>query len=56
MSTITSLNLFDKIMLKTGEIAYIVEVLGNSYVCDIERQNGIDTDFVYPNDIAKVLS
>lgn len=56
----TNLKLFDKIMLKTGEIAYIVEVLHapgkpTAYICDIESQNGTDTDFVYSNDIAKVI-
>ncbi len=49
------LKLFDKVLLKTGETAYIVDVLEHSYVCDIERTSGTDTDFVDPDDIAKVL-
>lgn len=49
------LKLFDKIMLKTGETAYIVDVLEHSYVCDIERASGTDTDFVDPDEIAKLL-
>lgn len=51
----TNLKLFDKILLKTGEIAYIVEVFPNSYICDIDKASGTDTDIVYPNEIAKVL-
>lgn len=51
----TELKLFDKILLKTGEIAYIVEVFPNSYVCDIDKATGTDTDFVYPDEIECVL-
>lgn len=56
----TNLKLFDKIMLKTGEIAYIVEVLHapgkpTAYICDIERSSGTDTDFVAADDILKSL-
>ena len=51
----TNLKLFDKVKLKTGEVAYIVDVLDHSYVFDIERTSGIDTDFVYPNEIAEVI-
>ncbi len=49
------LKLFDKVLLKTGEVAYIVEVLKHTYVCDIEKASGTDTEFVDPDDIAKVL-
>ncbi len=49
------LELFDKILLKTGEIAYIVDILGDTYVCDIEKVSGTDTDFVEADEIAKVL-
>ncbi len=52
---IIMLKLFDKVLLKTGETAYIVDVLEHSYVCDIEKASGTDTDFVDPDDIAKVL-
>ena len=51
----TNLKLFDKILLKTGETAYIVDILPNSYVCDIDKATGTDTDFVYPNEIERVL-
>lgn len=51
----TSLKLFDKILLKTGETAYIVDVLTRGYVCDIEKTTGTDTDFVSPDEIEKVL-
>ncbi|MCM1165350.1 MAG: hypothetical protein NC299_12265 [Lachnospiraceae bacterium] len=49
------LKLFDKILLKTGETAYIVDVLTRGYICDIEKANGTDTDFVAPDDIEKLL-
>lgn len=54
------LKLFDKIELKTGEVAYVVEVLSApdkplKYICDIERASGTDTDFVSPDEIARLL-
>ncbi len=51
----TELKLFDKILLKTGETAYIVDALPHSYVCDIDKAAGTDTDFVYPDEIERVL-
>lgn len=49
------LKLFDKILLKTGETAFIVDILSHGYVCDIKRDSDTDTDFVDPDEIAKVL-
>lgn len=49
------LKLFDKILLKTGETAYIVDVLTRGYVCDIEKDSGTDTDYVDPDEIEKLL-
>lgn len=52
-----SIKMFDKVLLKTGEVAYVVEIFSNptSYICDIQRAGGEDTDFVYPDEIAKVF-
>lgn len=44
---------YDKVKLKTGEIATITEVFLNpdSYVADIEKPTGTETDFIYPEQI-----
>lgn len=44
---------YDKIKLKTGEIATITEVFSNpdSYVADIEKATGTETEFIYPEQI-----
>ena len=44
---------YNKVVLKTGEVAVIVEVLGNgvSYVADIEKESGTDTEFIDLSDI-----
>lgn len=51
------IKLYDKVKLDTGEIAYIVEILGNgkAFVADIERDNDTDTDFIYPSQIISVI-
>lgn len=52
------LKLFDKVLLKTGETAYIVEVYnsGEAYEMDIDKQDGsIKTDTVWPDQIQKKL-
>ncbi len=50
---------FDKVLLKTGDTAYIVDVLkaGVAYVVDVDKIDGdIETTIVEQNDIEKVLS
>ena len=50
--------LYDKVVLKTGETAYIVEIyeLGVAYEADIDRANGdTETDTIYQADIAQVV-
>ena len=39
---------YDKVILKTGESATIVEVFGNEkvFIADIERNEDIDTEYV----------
>ncbi|MBU5306052.1 MULTISPECIES: hypothetical protein [Eubacterium] len=50
--------LFGEIQLKTGEQAFIVDILkpGKSYIADIEGPDGTYTDFVHPEDIAAVMN
>lgn len=48
--------LYDKVLLKSGETAYIVEVYGNgeAYEMDIDKDEGrIVTDTVWPEQIEK---
>ena len=49
---------FDKVLLKTGETAYIVEIYeqGTAYEADIDRADGtIETVTIKHTDIEKVL-
>ena len=50
--------MFDKVLLKTGETAYIVEIYdgGEAYEMDIDKQDGkIITDTVFPEQIERKL-
>lgn len=50
--------MFDKILLKTGEIAYIVEIYeqGVAYEADIDKADGsIKTDTIKHDEIEKIL-
>lgn len=52
------LKMFDKVLLKTGETAYIVEIYnsGKAYEMDIDKPDGtIITDTVWPDQIEKKL-
>ena len=52
------IKLYDTVRLKSGEVACIVEILGDGkicYVADIEKEEGTETDFIYSEDIAEVL-
>ena len=48
---------FDKVRLRTGETASIVEVYndGEAYEADIDRDGDIETDTIWPEDIVEVL-
>lgn len=50
--------LYDKVVLKTGETAVIVEVYesGVAYEADIERKDGIETDTIRQEEIREILS
>ena len=52
------ISLYDKVILKTGEAAYIVEIYeqGIAYEADIYRKDGtVDTDTIKQEDIEEVL-
>lgn len=50
--------LYDKVRLKDGREASIVEILGEgeAYVADIDIGGDYDTDTIYPEQIAKVIA
>lgn len=53
------LKMFDKVILKTGETAYVVEIYnhGEAYEMDIDQKDGsIVTDTVRPNQIERKCS
>ena len=52
------IKMFDKVLLRTGETAYIVEIWekGVAYEADINRKNGkTETDTIKHSDIEKVI-
>ena len=53
------LNLYDKIKLKTGEIARIVEILENQtstgYIVDIEEDDDYRTETIFKDDIKSIF-
>lgn len=48
---------YDKVLLKDGDTAYIVEIFGDgkAFLADIERKGGTETDWVKSEDIKKVI-
>ena len=52
------LELYDKVRLKSGEIAHIVEIYeqGVAYEADIEKQQGTETDTIKHVDIEYVFA
>ena len=52
------IEMFDKVLLKTGEIAYIVEIYeqGVAYEADIDKIDGtVETNTIKHTDIEKIL-
>ena len=49
---------FDRVLLKSGEYASIVEIFdnGKAFIADIDRDGGTETDWIKPEDIEKVVS
>ena len=53
-----TLEMFDKVLLKTGEVAYIVEILkdGEAYIADIDKHSGwTENETILPSEIKQVL-
>lgn len=51
------INLYDKVLLKSGETAFIVEIYdqGVAYEADIERDGDTVTDTIRQSDIDKII-
>ena len=51
------IRMYDRVLLKNGLEASIVEILGDGacFIADIDTDHGTETDSVYPEDIEKVL-
>ena len=49
------IHLYDRVLLKNGLEASIVEILGDGacFIADIDTPHGTETDDVYPEDIEK---
>lgn len=50
--------MYDKVLLKTGETAYVVEIYddGAAYEMDINKVDGYtDTDTVFPEEIERKI-
>jgi len=52
-----SIEIYDKVLLKSGETAYIVEIFdgGKLYLADIDKAEGTETDWLDPEEIESVL-
>lgn len=53
-----NIKLFDKVILKNGCSAYIVEIFddGKAFIADIDTPNGTETDYVFPKDILSIAN
>lgn len=51
------INLYDKVLLQSGETAFIVEIYeqGKAYEADINKNGEIITDTILQNDIKQIL-
>lgn len=49
---------YDKVLLKDGDFAYIVEVFddGAAFIADIDRKTGTETDWIRPEDIKEIAA
>lgn len=49
---------YDKVLLKDGDSAYIVEIFGDGkdFLADINRKTGTETDWIKPDDIERILN
>lgn len=53
----TGVELYDKVELKDGRKASIVEILGDkeAFIADIEVDGDYDTDTIYPEQIKQII-
>jgi hypothetical protein len=53
-----TLKMYDKVKLKDGREASIVEILGKNeaYIADIDIGGDYETDTIYPYQIEKIIS
>ncbi len=51
------IKMFDKVLLKTGKIAFIVDIYndGEAFEADISEDDGVCTDTIRPEDIEKIF-
>lgn len=51
------IKLYDRVKLKSGYEASVVEILENTrvYICDIDKEDDTYTEFVNRDDIEKVI-
>jgi hypothetical protein len=48
---------YDRVLLKDGALAYIVEIFdnGKAFLADIDRGSGTETDWVKPEEIKEIV-
>ena len=48
---------YDKVLLKDGDYAYIVEIFGDGkeFLADVDRKDGTETEWIKPESIEKVI-
>ena len=53
-----SIKQYDKVLLKDGSTAYIVEIFdgGKAFIADIDRSGGTETEWVKPDQIEKIVN
>lgn len=58
MVNFMKVELYDKVKLTNGQIASVVEILGNyeAYIVDVEIDRDYDTITVLPEQIGEILS
>lgn len=51
------IKLYDKVTLKNGCSAYIVEIFdnGKAFIADIDTPNGTETSYIFPKDILQLM-
>lgn len=57
MNTSTKIDQYDKVLLKDGCTAYIVEIFddGQAFLADIDKPTGTTTDWLTPEEIQEKI-